>query len=1060
MSIVKHAPTLTLTDAGQLAKELYGLDGSVQELPSERDQNFLVCVDDARYVLKIANTTEEPTLLEAQNQVMEHVMGLSLLPRVVDSLQGEKIESASVKDASANGESHFVRLVTYIDGTPMGNVKRHSLEMMFDLGCKLAELDKALLDFDHPALHRDFHWDFANGLDIVRKNTKRVRDRKLRAMVLALMANFEKYTVPLLPSLRTSAIYNDANDYNVLVGGGTDLYSRNQTVTGFIDLGDMVHGYTVSDLAIAIAYAILDKPQPLVVAAEIVKGYHSAFPLTEGEIAAIYGLVTLRLCMSVCIGAEQQQSQPKNEYLGISQGPIRNTLPQLMKIHPRFAEATFREACGLVPFASSSQVVKWLKKNSRSFAQVLPYDLRREALMAFDLGIGSGSLHGDPRENAEPKLTGRLHALMAEAGARVGVGQYDEARYIYTSPVFAVSDGLTDETRTIHLGTDLFADVGTSVHAPLDGKVVACADNAAYQDYGPVIVLEHEFGELTLDRGRRTLRHALPGSQGGAMVNGQRSAVKDVSIKFYTLYGHLTRGSLKKLKVGQKIKKGKKFAEIGSADVNGGWTPHLHFQIMVDLLDLRGTDFPGVALASQRPIWLSLCPDPNLILNIPKKVLPKRSPTKEETLATRREWLGGNLSIAYHSPVKIVRGWMQYLFDENGRRYLDAYNNVAHVGHCHPRVVEAARNQISVLNTNTRYLHDTINRYAERLTSLLPDSLEVCYFVNSASEANELALRLARAYTNQKDMIVLEAAYHGNTTSLIDISPYKHNGPGGTGAPDWVHAVPIPDVFRGEYKADDPQAGAKYAACVKQVMELLRQHGRGMAGFIAESLPSVGGQILFPDGYLTDVYRYVRQAGGVCIADEVQTGFGRVGSHLWGYEMQNIIPDIVVLGKPIGNGHPLAAVVTRREIAEAFNNGMEYFNTFGGNPVSCAVGLAVLDALHEDRLQENSLHVGHQLLAGLKSFVGKYDMVADARGAGLFLGLELVRDPSTLEPAAAEASFIANRMRDHGILLGTDGPYHNVVKIRPPMPFNASDAEFLLERLEMVLREDFGESPA
>jgi len=628
-----------------------------------------------------------------------------------------------------------------------------------------------------------------------------------------------------------------------------------------------------------------------------------------------------------------------------------------------------------------------------------------------------------------------LNAIMAEADVRVAIGQYDEARYIYTSLAFATGDGLTDESRTLHMGIDLFAEVGTAVHAPLDGKVVAFADNVAPQDYGPVIVLEHEV----------IAPAAVLGGENGGGSN----------LKFYTLYGHLTRESLKKLKVGQKIKKEKRFAEIGSADVNGGWTPHLHFQIMVDLLD-SGTEFPGVALPSQRNVWLSLCPDPNLILNIPKKVFPKQLPSKEETLAMRRERLGGNLSIAYRSPIKIVRGWMQYLYDEQGRKYLDAYNNVAHVGHCHPKVVEAARSQMGVLNTNTRYLHDNINRYAERLTALMPESLDVCYFVNSASEANELALRLARAYTNQKDMLVLEAAYHGNTTSLIDISPYKHNGPGGTGAPDWVHAVPIPDVFRGEYKANDLQAGAKYAAHVQHVIESLKSNQRGLAGFIAESLPSVGGQIIFPDGYFADVYHHVRAAGGVCIADEVQTGFGRVGSHMWGFEMQNVTPDIVVLGKPIGNGHPIAAVITRRDIANAFNNGMEYFTTFGGNPVSCAVGLAVLDILQDERLQQNALRVGNQLLNGLKSFVGKYDMVADARGAGLFLGLELVRLSSTLEPAPVEAGFISNRMREHGILLGTDGPYHNVVKIRPPMPFNESDAEFLLETVEKILREDFG----
>jgi 4-aminobutyrate aminotransferase-like enzyme/Ser/Thr protein kinase RdoA (MazF antagonist) len=1043
MSIVNHAPTLTLADAKQIAHKFYGLSGDVRQLPSERDQNFLVTTAGVRRVLKIANATEERALLEAQNAVMEHVAELGYLPRVIRSVNGEVIESINV-----NGRSHFARLVSYVDGTPMGTVKRHSSELMFDLGRKLGELDSVLVGFDSFAFHRDFHWDFANGQAIIRKNLKLIKDKKLRMMVMSLVENFETFTAPLLPLLPKSIIYNDANDYNVLVGGGTDLYSRNQSVTGFIDLGDMVHSYTVGDLAIAIAYAILDKPDLLAVAAEIVKGYNSAFELTDDEVASLWGLVTLRLCMSVCIGAEQQQHQPDNEYLGISQGPIRNTLPKLLKIPPRFAEATFRAACGLTPFPSAPKVVAWLKKNARLFAQVLPYDLKREPSVVLDLGIASPLLEGNPAETDEPKLTKRINALMIEAGVKVAVGQYDEARYIYTSPAFQVGGGLTDETRTTHLGIDLFAEAGTPVRAPLAGRVIAFADTDAYQDYGPVVVVEHEVilqvaeGEGRNSEGRRQ-----------KAVRSQRSAINN-KIKFYTLYGHLTRESLKKLKVGQTIKKGQKFAKLGSAKVNGNWTPHLHFQIMVDTLGLD-TDFPGVALPSQRSVWLSLCLDPNLILNIPKKALQKVSTTKEETLETRRHRLGGNLSIAYRSPVKIVRGWMQYLFDEQGRRYLDAYNNVAHVGHCHPRVMAAAREQIGILNTNTRYLHDNINRYAERLTSLFHDSLEVCYFTNSASEANELALRLARAYTNQKDMIVLEAAYHGNTTSLIDISPYKHNGPGGKGAPDWVHAAPIPDTFRGEYKSSDPQAGAKYAAHVQRVIESLQSEGRGVAGYIAESLPSVGGQIIFPNGYLADVYRYVRAAGGVCIADEVQTGFGRVGSHMWGYEMQNVTPDIVVLGKPIGNGHPLAAVVTRRDIAEAFNNGMEYFNTFGGNPVSCAVGLAVIDALQHDNLQANALRVGNQLLDGLKSFVGKYDMVADARGAGFFLGLELVSNLSTLAPAPEQAAFIANRMRDHGILLGTDGPYHNVVKIRPPMPFNESDAEFLLERLEMVLKEDF-----
>ena len=292
------------------------------------------------------------------------------------------------------------------------------------------------------------------------------------------------------------------------------------------------------------------------------------------------------------------------------------------------------------------------------------------------------------------------------------------------------------------------------------------------------------------------------------------------------------------------------------------------------------------------------------------------------------------------------------------------------VGHSHPRVVRAAQEQLALLNTNTRYLHDTILRYAERLTRLLPEPLRVCYFVTSGSEANELALRLARARTGREDVIVLEHAYHGHTTTLVDVSPYKFDGPGGRGRKEWVHVAPLPDTYRGPYRRDDPQAGPKYARHVGALAERLQAEGRGLAAFLAETLPSVAGQIVLPPGYLAEAYRHVRAAGGLCIADEVQTGFGRLGTHFWGFEGQGVVPDVVVLGKPIGNGFPLGAVVTTREIADAFDNGMEFFSTFGGNPVSCAAGLAVLDVVEEERLQERALRVGGRLARGAAGALG------------------------------------------------------------------------------------------
>jgi 4-aminobutyrate aminotransferase-like enzyme len=359
--------------------------------------------------------------------------------------------------------------------------------------------------------------------------------------------------------------------------------------------------------------------------------------------------------------------------------------------------------------------------------------------------------------------------------------------------------------------------------------------------------------------------------------------------------------------------------------------------------------------------------------------------------------------------------------------------------------------QLAVLNTNTRYLQEQLTGYAEELTALLPGPLSICYFTASGSEANELALRLARARTRARDVIVLDSAYHGHTTTLIDISPYKNQGPGGEGAPDWVHRAPLPDVYRTRAIQGDP--GAWFAARVGDVIADIAAEGRKLSAFIAETCPSVGGQIMPPKGYLADVYARVRAAGGLCIADEVQTGFGRLGTHFWAFEAQEATPDIVVLGKPIANGYPMGAVITTREIAESFDNGMEFFSTFGGSTVACVAGRTTLQVTLDENLQRNALLVGERMLSGFKALMGEFEIVGDVRGTGLFLGVELVRDRDTLEPAPVEASFVVDRMRQRGVLVGTDGPYHNVIKIRGPMPLSLADADQVVDTLSRALRE-------
>jgi len=328
------------------------------------------------------------------------------------------------------------------------------------------------------------------------------------------------------------------------------------------------------------------------------------------------------------------------------------------------------------------------------------------------------------------------------------------------------------------------------------------------------------------------------------------------------------------------------------------------------------------------------------------------------------------------------------------------------------------------------------------LCATLPEPLDTCFFLNSGSEANELALRLAMTHTGRRDFVVVEGSYHGNTTRLIDISSYKFMGEGGAGKPEpWVHVAPMPDGYRGVHKGHDRAAGVAYG---DEVGRVIAEPKTAIAGFIIEPLLSCGGQIIPPEGYLETAFQHVRVAGGLCIVDEVQVGFGRVGTHFWAFEMQDVIPDIVVMGKPIGNGHPMAAVVTTGEIAESLANGMEFFSTFGGNPVSCAIGLAVLDVMRDEGLQQHALEMGTRLREGLGGLMAEHSLIGEVRGAGLFIGVELVRNRTTLEPTAEEANQLIERLKARGMLLSTDGPLHNVIKIKPPMVLTVDDVDMVV----------------
>jgi len=429
-------------------------------------------------------------------------------------------------------------------------------------------------------------------------------------------------------------------------------------------------------------------------------------------------------------------------------------------------------------------------------------------------------------------------------------------------------------------------------------------------------------------------------------------------------------------------------------------------------------------------------------------------PTAAEVLAQRKQYLNPGLFLYYQKPLMLVEGKMQYLWDDTGKRYLDGLGGIVtvSVGHCHPHVLAAAQKQSELLqHSTTIYLNPAIGAFAEKLASKMPGDLKVCYFVNSGSEANDLAILMARLYTGNYDLIALRNAYHGGSASTMGLtahSSWKFNVPHSFG----VHHAIAPYQYRGPYGYDDAAAGSKYADDVKSVIDYATP-GK-IAGFVAESIQGVGGFVVFPDNYLKETYAHVRAAGGVCIADEVQTGFGRTGTHFWGFETQGVIPDIVTMAKGIGNGAPLAAVVTTPQIA-ATMAGKIHFNTFGGNPVVSAMGKAVLEVIETEKLQENSLKIGAYILAGLEKLKAKYPIIGDVRGKGLLLGIEMVKDRATKTPAKAECAAILESAREMGLLIGKGGLWGQTIRFAPPMCITQADADFILD----VFDEAFAKLP-
>jgi 4-aminobutyrate aminotransferase-like enzyme/Ser/Thr protein kinase RdoA (MazF antagonist) len=986
--------------------KLFQIKGKATALPGELDFNFRIKVDNGPgYILKISRPNENENYLDFQQQLLQFVAdhGRNLMaPKVISDTNGNAIS----KITDDFGKERHVRLLSWVSGRVWSGVNPQLDDLRFSLGKQCGLLTQALQGFDHAEAHRPFDWDVAQSL-WTKDHVDLFKDEE-KAIVEYFQNLFEN-SQDTYSKLRKAVVHNDANDNNIIVS--SDLIDPK--VEAVIDYGDAVHTQIINDVAVACAYAIMDHNDPLEAALPIVEGYHSTFELHEDELVHLYNAIAMRLVISVTKSAINKIAEPDNSYLLISEKPAWEVLEKWRNISSDFAHFSFRNTCGYEAHPKAKSFKDWAEKQSFKLNHLVPSIDKKEA-HHIDLSVSSKWIGHQEEFNDLDLFQFKIDRLQKKNSNKIIAGGYLEARALYTSDAYDKIGNSGKESRTIHLGVDFWVPSSTPVHALFDGEVVIAVNDAGDKEYGGLVILKHQADDF----------------------------------EFYTLYGHLSVESVTKNRVGDTIKKDGKIGELGTSQENGNWVPHLHFQIMLSLLDYKN-DFPGVAYYNQIDVWKNICPNPNVLFR--SDALQKTVGTSNaELINYRKQHLGKSLSLQYKEPIKMVRGAGQYLMDQYGRKYLDTVNNVAHVGHENYDVVKAGQEQMALINTNSRYLHDNINALAQELIETLPPELSVLHFVNSGSEANELAIRMVKAATGERDIIASEVGYHGNSNMCIDISSYKFDGKGGSGAPEHTHIFPLPDAFRGKYRGDD--SAEKYAEEVQKQIDVVHKKGRGVGAFIIEPIISCGGQIELPKGFLAKAYASVRAAGGLCISDEVQTGCGRMGKTFWGFQLHDVVPDIVTIGKPLGNGHPLAAVACTREVADKFANGMEYFNTFGGNPVSCAIGAEVIRTVKREKLQENALKVGTFLKDELRKLAHEFPIIGDVRGQGLFLGIELV--DADMNPLAAQTDYLADRMKDHGILMSTDGPDHNVLKIKPPIIFTKDNAEELLFYLRKILAED------
>ncbi|MGW9405128.1 aminotransferase [Arthrobacter sp. NPDC055585] len=953
-------PAVSETDAVRLAGEFYGLSVSrARELGSQQDRNFLLtAVDGTRRLLKISNPAFTRTEIEAQNAAMERLAAAGFAtPMPLPSVGGNLVETPDL-----DGRTHCLRLLTFVEGTPVIDRPHLGAPLRAALGDWLGRTSTAFADLEHPGLERSLQWDLRAGEDVVAELVPFVREDWKRALLLQTLERISTALAPLKDQLPVQAVHGDMTDDNVVcepaAGGSVQL-------TGIIDFSDAMYSWRVAELAVGCSALVHHDPANPLTVLPMIRAFHAQAPLSDAEVRALWPLIVLRGAVLAVSGEHQVTIDAGNDYASDALDREWAMFEVPARYDWNAAEASIRAALGL-PLATAPDASAWLP--------LLP---EAQTAVQVDLGWDSedfrnGSwLDGEAEEN-------RILAEVSPAGP--AVTRFGEARLTRA----ALS---TDEPVNVALAVELHSPVPLAVHAPLAGTLTTGTDGIVRLDGGDAVVvlagLELETGTGPVDAGARL-------------------------------------GSARRLSV---------WIQVPGAYPAAGLPPRF----------VKASEFPGYAAVFLDPA--------------PLFGLTAAETGADDALLERRTSAYDALQAHYYdAPPRIERGWKEHLIDTAGRHYLDMVNNVTSLGHGHPQIAETAARQWKRLNTNSRFHYASVAEFSERLLDRVPDSFDTVLLVNSGSEAVELALRLAKAFTGREDVLCVHESYHGWSLGADAVSTSVSDNPRALDTrPGWVHVADAPNAYRGRHRGEG--AGSAYAADVARQLQQLRDAGTPVGAFIAEPRNGNAGAIGTPPGYLEQVYAAVREQGGVNICDEVQMGYGRLGRHFWGFEEHSVVPDIITMAKAMGNGHPLGAVITRKEIAAALASEGSFFSSGGGSTLSSRIGITVLDIIEKEQLQENADAVGQLLTQGFRGLMDRHPLIGAVHGMGLYQGVEFVRDRETLEPAAEETRAICDRMRELGVIVLPTGDRQNILKIKPPLCFTEESARFFLAALDRVLTE-------